>query len=136
MPIWPLHDATSWQKSAMHMDADAVLTQGGQLQVHTHTWCTWALKGFTGGCLVMVADANETVIHQWLVWPRGVDGTWIGRSDREDYETQDVPVEVLSRADHLVVACSHMPKDRFFDILDEVGAKAKAAKDLMESFFD
>jgi hypothetical protein len=82
----------------------------------------------------MVADGDDTIIHDWLLWPFGVDGTAIGRSDREDRDTQNVPADVLARADHLVVACSHMPKDRYFDILDEVGRKARAAGDLIRSF--
>jgi hypothetical protein len=132
--FFPLQASTRWRRSAMAMDATARLTRSGQLQADIHTEVTWIAKGFTGGCLVMVADRDDTVIHDWLIWPLGVDAkvVFLKPNRRDDHRRQQVPADVLARADHLVVACSHIPKDRFLDILGEIRDKAKAVKDTIE----
>jgi hypothetical protein len=134
--FWPLRATTSWRQSAMSMDANVVLTSSGQLRADIRTWCTWVARGFTGGCEVLIADANQTVIHNWLVWPLGVDGTGIfwKRSDRRDYPMTQIPADVVARADYILVACSHMPKDRFTDILNEFRAKAEQVKAFIETW--
>lgn len=116
---FPLTAHHEWRQSAMHMDADAVLTEDGQLRATTHTWSTWMLKGFTGGCMVMVVDDHENVIHHWVIHPLGVDGTWIGQSRRVDVNTQQVDNAIVERAVRLELICSHMGKNRLSQIIEE-----------------
>jgi len=129
---FPLVGRHSWQQSAMHMDAEAFLTQDGQLRAEISTWCTWWLKGFTGGCLVLVVDSNENVIYNWLTWPLGVNGTKMpGRSRRADFPQMTVDADITARAARLQVACSHMPKDRWDDIIAQIKKGITDVEDLV-----
>lgn len=132
----PMRATADWQQSAMHMRASAVLTAQGQLRVDVRTWCTWVAKGFTGGCAVLVVDSNENIIHDWIVGSFGVDGTGVfwKRSSRTDSLRTNIPEDIPGRADYLLVACSHMPRDRFKEIIDEARDKAQYAKDAIGAF--
>lgn len=132
--IFPLHGSTEWQQSARHMRADVTLTDQGQLNANIKTWCTWKAKGFTGGCTVLVADKFENIIHEWVIWPLGVDGKWTGKSSREDFPVTHVPEDVVRNAAHLRVACSHMPKSDLEKLLRDGAKTVGVAVALIQGF--
>jgi hypothetical protein len=68
------------------------------LTATTHTWETTALAGFKGGVSVIFADNHGLILTQ-AVREFGVDGTWIGRSDRTDTWQESID---QNTADHTV----------------------------------
>jgi hypothetical protein len=70
------------------------------LQVDIHPEVAWIAKGFTGGCLVMVADRDDTVIYDRLIWPLGGDGKAVfwQRSARDDHRRQRALTDALAAA--------------------------------------
>lgn len=118
--LYPMRAHTQWRQGGKLMDADASLTAQGQLRAYIKTRTTRPLKGFTGGCLVIVVDLNDNIIHSWTTWPLGVDGTLVPkRSSREDRPVTQISAEVASQAAYIDVFCSHVPKNRLNDIIAE-----------------
>jgi hypothetical protein len=135
MPSFPLHHSDSWNHpNGFHMVGDAYLTQQGQLRADITTQTTsWGL-GFTGGCIIPVIDAQENVLHRWLIWPLGVDArsVWWKPSKRTDHPEEYIDPAVAAQADRLELWFGHMPKDRWDDILNEVRDKADNLKKLFQ----
>jgi len=61
------------------------LSAGARIDATTRTWTITALGGFRGGVNVLFSDAQGFPVGQTQTQRFGVDGTWIGRSDRTDF---------------------------------------------------
>ena len=129
---FPLQVSKSWQQSAMHMRTDLFLTQQGQLRGFVHTWSTWWFRGFHGGCVVLVSDANSNVLWS-TVRKYGVDGTAVtilGKSSsRADFILEQLPDDAAGKAYRLDVMLSHMPEVMLKKIVEEVKARVKTVVD-------
>jgi len=136
--LGPLTVSTRWDhpNGEFHMEGDAYLTAGGQLRADITTWTTSIGRGFTGGCQVSVIDGGENIIHQWLIWPLGVDsrGVWWKRSRRSDHPYEQIDPALAAQAKRIEMWFSHMGKDRWDDILGEINKKAADLKALYEKF--
>ena len=58
---------------------------GARIDATTRTWTITMFGGFRGGVQIIFSDAEGFPIGASPVQRFGVDGTWIGRSDRTDY---------------------------------------------------
>lgn len=126
--------SNEWNSNGFHMAGDAYLTAQGQLRADITTWSTSLALGFTGGCIVAVIDSGENVIYSWLIWPLGVDakGVFWKRSRRTDHPFEQLDPALAGRARRIELWFSHMGKDRWDDILNEVSKKAADLKKLYE----
>lgn len=89
----------------------------------TRTWNDVKLTGFTGSVIVLFKDAHgRTVGYSPIVRPLGVDGQWIGRSDRTDHWTLFVSPEQTAGAVSIEIGHSRASWDR----TQEQVARAKA----------
>jgi hypothetical protein len=70
---------------------------GARLDAQTRTRTVTWFGGFHGGVQAVFSDAEGVAIGSSAVQRFGVDGTWIGRSDRTDYWGMDVPPDLANR---------------------------------------
>ncbi|SNS00378.1 hypothetical protein [Blastococcus mobilis] len=68
-----------------HMWTDAYLEDDGRIHGSTRTATFTLFGGFTGGCRILVFDANMILLDVSPENTYGVDGKWIGTNDRTDY---------------------------------------------------
>ena len=125
MPNFPLYKEEHWDDNGFHMSADAYLTEQGQLRADITTQSTsWGL-GFTGGCTVVLIDANQNILYKWLTWPLGVDARsiWWKASKRTDHPEGSVDPTIAAQTDHLEIWLGRMGKDRWDDIINDVRKK-------------
>lgn len=118
------------------METTVYLTSQGQLHVETHTWTSNWVVGFTGGVVVSLLDATDTVVTATDVHTFGVDAKSIfwARSSRTDYFDQWISPEDLGRTERIVIWQAHTPRDRFYDIVNEAVLKGKALIEAFEIF--
>ena len=92
------------------MQTSASLNAAGVFDGNTHTWCTVALRGFTGSVAPIVFDNNglgiwpptpEQAKHQY-----GVDGSAIPFSthDRRVTWQNQVPADIMAQAGKIGLA--------------------------------
>jgi hypothetical protein len=140
MPQFPLTQSEEWHdhNDWYFMQADAYLTAQGQLRADITTWTlAWGL-GFTGGCTVVVIDANENIITRWLTWPLGVDAKaiWWKPSRRTDHPEAQIDPAIATQANRIEIWLGHMPKDRWDEIINEVRTKVSDVKKLYQDIMD
>ncbi|MDP9314284.1 MAG: hypothetical protein M3R24_25955 [Chloroflexota bacterium] len=93
----------------------------GRLVASTRTWTSIMFKGFTGGVYIKLLNANSDVIGLTDVkWPLGVDGTFIGRSNRVDNWQANFDPAIAAQTQELVIVHEHMGKNRILDIAKEL----------------
>lgn len=113
-----------------------VTIEDGTLSAITRTFTTTWFGGFHGGVFACLEDANGNPIpwtprNQPYLHVYGVDGRWVGNSDRHDAWILNHTKEDAARAVAVVVYHSWNP-DSFQTILDKwvkVGADLKALSD-------
>src|SRR5262249_8961451 len=59
--------------------------------------------GFRGGVNIVYSDAEDFPVGMSETQAFGVDGTWIGRSDRTDYWSQDLPQDWATRITKITI---------------------------------
>lgn len=76
---------------------------GAHADATTRTRTITMFGGFRGGVNMVYSDANGFPVGMSATMSYGVDGTWIGRSDRTDYWSQDLPADWADRTTALTI---------------------------------
>jgi hypothetical protein len=98
------------------MHTDATIYPTGLLNAVTHTWEVTDLRGFRGGVAVTVLDQNQNVLWCSATQHYGVDGRWIGTSDRTDNWSDNIPVAILGNIRYIAIVQQWDP-----DALGDIG---------------
>jgi hypothetical protein len=85
------------------MHTDVTVYADGTLNAATHTWEVTDLRGFRGAVAVVLLDQNQA--NPWVTPTQhfGVDGRWIGTSDRTDNWSASVPSDVLASVRYIAI---------------------------------
>jgi hypothetical protein len=89
--------------SGGYMHTDATIYASGLLNAVTHTWEVTDLRGFKGAVAVALLDQDQNKIWCSATQHFGVDGRWIGTSDRYDNWSDNVPTDILANARFLAI---------------------------------
>lgn len=99
-----------------------------QTRIRTITW----FGGFHGAAYVIFADANNAPVHQTRTYRYGVDGTWIGTSDRTTAWWESMSPESAGRVTKIYIFQSWAP-DSFQTILNKWVAAGQSIAQLVSS---
>ncbi|MEA5551961.1 hypothetical protein VB713_13500 [Anabaena cylindrica UHCC 0172] len=97
------------------MRTSFTLTKKGELSAVTNTRTKVKLAGFTGAASIILVDANKRPIWASGVHSYGVDGCLIGKCQRNDNWSENVPSEIMSRVRGYAILQQHNPRWRVFD---------------------
>jgi hypothetical protein len=124
-------DNISGTGGSMHTKVE--IADSGQITGTTRTWTRVNLRGFTGSVCVVVFTPDR---NGWVskVYSYGVDGDWIGRSDRTEVWQENMPVEIASRADR--VAIVHNWDPRVDSVLKSILDGARQVADAFDELTD
>ena len=90
------------QSSPQRMYTEVVLQRdgelAGQLDAVTGTWTGLLARGFTGGVYILLRHGSGAVIGVTGLHTFGVDGRWVGRSNRTDYWSEGFDPRVAAAA--------------------------------------
>jgi hypothetical protein len=89
---------------------------GGRADATTRTRTITMFGGFHGGVSMVYFDAQNFPVGMSETQRYGVDGTWIGRSDRTDYWGQDLSEDWASRTTSIAIFHFWQP-DRLDDVV-------------------
>lgn len=92
------------------MYTTGVMHGDGTLSATTRTRSVVKLGGFHGAVQASVYDANDHLIAKGGLHTYGVDGVWIGQSDRTDPWTESFGADVGSRAVKVGICHSWNPQ--------------------------
>lgn len=130
MPKFPISYSQVVHISGMDIDEtiNVVLYEDGHIVVNFHTHEELDLKGGHVAVAVLLygtpAD-QSTPINIWTLLPiprYGVDGKWIGTSDRDDAVTGQVDKDSMSLVSYIAVRVDPAPNDIGQDIQNWVDA--------------
>src|SRR5262245_36234782 len=76
---------------------------GAHIDATTRTRTITMFGGFHGGVNIIYSDAQGFPVGMSDTQSYGVDGTWIGRSDRTDYWSQDLPQDWATRVTKITI---------------------------------
>ena len=76
---------------------------GAHIDATTRTRTITMFGGFHGGVNIVYSDAQGFPVGMSDTQSYGVDGTWIGRSDRTDYWYQDLPQDWATRITKITI---------------------------------
>lgn len=96
------------------MRTSFTLTADGKLTAVTNTRTKVKLKGFTGAASIILVDANRQPIWASSVHSYGVDGCVIGRCNRNDNWSENVPSDIMGRVRGYAILQQHNPTWRVF----------------------
>lgn len=121
------------QSSPQRMRTEVVLQRSGELAGKldgiTRTWTGILARGFTGGVYVQLRHPNRAVIGVTELRSYGVDGKWVGRSDRTEAWVEQFPAGLAANTVEIEIIQLHTPKDRYANIVAEIAEKARIAKE-------
>jgi hypothetical protein len=110
-----------------------LLLDTGHIDASTRTRTLTWFGGFTGAVQIVLEDANGYPIGWTSTQQFGVDGTWIGRSDRTDYWSEDLDPAMTKRAAAIHVFHFWDPSfAKFQQALDSAIANGKKIVDLIK----
>jgi hypothetical protein len=110
-----------------------LLLDTGHIDASTRTRSLTWFGGFTGAVMIVLEDANGYPIGATGVHLFGVDGTWVGRSDRTDYWSEDLDPTVTKRAAAIHVFHFWNPSfSKFQQRLDEAITTGEKIVDLIK----
>ena len=89
---------------------------GGHVDATTRTRTITMFGGFHGGVNMFYSDAEGFPVGMSATQRYGVDGTWIGRSDRTDYWSEELIEDWATRTTTITLAHFWMP-DRLDDVV-------------------
>lgn len=112
------------------MDTHGTLLKTGHIDATTRTRTETWLGGFHGAVQILLADANGHTIGSTAPHIFGVDGTWIGRSDRTDYWTEDLNPALTQRVAAIHVLHFWAPQYSAFKTI--VDKAVEAARPIVE----
>jgi hypothetical protein len=76
---------------------------GGHIDATTRTRTVTWFGGFRGGVNIVYSDAQGFPVGQSATKSFGVDGTWIGRSDRTDYWSEELTQDWAQRTTAITI---------------------------------
>jgi len=100
-----------------YMHTWGAVSTGGQIAMNTRTRTITMFGGFHGSVTMIFGDVNSAPTYQTQTYRYGVDGTWIGRSDRTDAWWEQMSADEFSRTTQLAIFHAWAP-DSFQTILD------------------
>jgi hypothetical protein len=107
----------------------------GHLQATTRTRTYTAFGGFTGGAQVILVGQNGTMLANTGVHSFGVDGTWVGRSDRTDSWSEQVDQSRAAQATSLAVVHAWTPKVSLYEMVRRAVEIGKIIWDFIKELF-
>jgi hypothetical protein len=87
-----------------------VLHPDGRIDAQTRTCSVSWFCGFHSGVYLLFADAAGSTIGSSTMQVFGVDGAWMGRSDRTNYWGEEIDPDVTARARTLAVLHTGAPQ--------------------------
>jgi hypothetical protein len=108
----------------------AMSTQTGRIRATTRTRTVTFFGGFRGGVIVQFADGEGMPVGSSQMHPFGVDGRWVGRSDRTDFWQEDIDPGVVGRIATVTVIHTWEPAEAK-DQVDRAIAIGKPIADLI-----
>ncbi|WP_238011669.1 hypothetical protein KZZ52_14390 [Dactylosporangium sp. AC04546] len=105
-----------------YMRSMVSLDDSGNMQVRTNTFSHWDLRGFTGGVLVSLSDAQGKLLYITPIVSYGVDGRLVfwSVSNRWDNEYYNVGADVARQVDRVDVWQGPTPKNRLVPIVNDL----------------
>lgn len=110
-----------------HMNTNVTIFSDGLLNAVTRTWEDTDLRGFEGAVAVTVLDQNQNPLWVSATHKFGVDGKWIGTSDRTDNWSDNVPPEVLADIRYVAIVQQWNQNNVFDDISAWLAGLAQVA---------
>jgi hypothetical protein len=113
-----------WVNGDYHfiMSTDVQISNNGRIDWMTTVASTYWLKGFTGGQVIVITDANDNTLWKSVPEQYGHGGTWVNGGPRMIPNGAQLPSDVLSNAAKIAVVHYHDPYNRLAGILT-VGAR-------------
>jgi len=93
-----------------YVSTRGVMHPSGHLDAQTQTRSISWFIGYHSGVYLLFADAAGSIIGSSTMRVFGVDGAWMGRSDRTDYWGEEIDPEVAARTRTLAVAHTGAPQ--------------------------
>jgi hypothetical protein len=93
-----------------HVSTHGVLHPGGHIDAQTRTRSVSWFCGYHSGVYLLFGDAAGSTIGSSTMHVFGVDGAWMGRSDRTDYWGEDIDPDVTARTRTLAVVHTGAPQ--------------------------
>ncbi|MDQ3681087.1 MAG: hypothetical protein M3378_11230 [Actinomycetota bacterium] len=124
-------DHYSFLRSGHYMRTYGVLRKtspGGRIDATTRTWTITMFGGFRGGVNIVFSDAEGFPVGMTATQRFGVDGTWIGRSDRTDYWSTSLTEDWATRTTDLTIFHFWDPNT----LQTQVGKLVAATKPILE----
>ncbi|XGX80656.1 hypothetical protein LQK93_03496 [Terrabacter sp. BE26] len=95
---------------------------------------TW-FGGYHGGVHLIAVDGDEAPVWMSQLHRFGVDGTWIGQSDRTDAWWEDMPLDQLVRVQKFYIFQAWAPDD-FSSAVQRWAQEGKPIGDLLGTVAD
>jgi hypothetical protein len=99
------------------MESRAILSRTGRIDVSTHTWSKSEGAGFHGAVVVFLLDEHRNRLHSTKPRSYGVNSKHLPGDERTDAFHEDVPADIIDRADALVIQHLYQPESEFLDRL-------------------
>jgi hypothetical protein len=105
----------------------------GHVDATTRTFTVTWFGGFHGAAYALFADAGGIMIGSTGMHRYGVDGRWVGRSDRTDYWADEVGGDIGSRTTSVHVLHTWAPSD-IFTILNQWSQLGRSIGEVYAAF--
>lgn len=102
------------------MESRAILSRSGRIDVATHTWSKSEGSGFHGAVIVFLVDEHGNRLYSTKPRSYGVNSKHLPGDDRTDSFHEQVPPEVIARADGVVIQHLYQPESEILDRLEDV----------------
>jgi hypothetical protein len=93
-----------------YVTTHGVLHPGGHIDAQTRTRSVSWFCGYHSGVYLLFGDVAGSTIGSSTMQVFGVDGAWMGRSDRTDYWGEEIDPDVTGRTRTLAVAHTGAPQ--------------------------
>jgi len=98
----------------------AILSRTGRIDVATHTWSQSEGAGFHAAVIVFLVDEHGNRLYSTKPRSYGVNSRHLPGDDRTDSFHEEVPVEIIAKADGVVIQHLYQPESEFLDRLEDV----------------
>jgi hypothetical protein len=102
------------------MESRAILSRTGRIDVATHTWSQSEGAGFHAAVIVFLVDEHGNRLYSTKPRSYGVNSRHLPGDDRTDSFHEEVPVEIIAKADGVVIQHLYQPESEFLDRLEDV----------------
>lgn len=110
----------------------AMSTRTGHIHASTRTLTRTWFGGYHGGVILIFEDAESIVIGSSGIHVFGVDGTYIGTSDREDAWQDDIGLDIVNRTVNIRLSQGWMPNQ----LKDQVQRAIDTGRPVMDLILD